>query len=122
MALTSSSLTFDPDRSAAVVWGLRARLQDLVLGPLQPLESGGPWKASRRDETSFFATASKEPIGSAASATKPGHRSLDGTLSGGVLAIVHHSDKRQMALERWLFHPEKRNLRFCNAVFTQSAH
>ena len=68
------------------VLGLRARLQDLVLGPLQPLESGGPWKASRRDETSFFATASKEPIGSAASATKPGHRSLDWAAQAGHVA------------------------------------
>ena len=73
------------------VLGLRARLQDLVLGPLQPLESGGPWKASRRDETSFFATASKEPIDSAAWATKPGYLSLDGTRSsGGAFAIVAH--------------------------------
>ena len=45
------------------------------------LESGGPWKASRRDETSFFATASKKPVDLAAWATKPGQGSLDGTLS-----------------------------------------
>ena len=48
------------------------------------LESGGPWKASRRDETSFFATASKKPVDLAVWATKPGQGSLDGTLSGGV--------------------------------------
>ena len=45
------------------------------------LESGGPWKASRRDETSFFATASKKPVDLAVWATKPGQGSLDGTLS-----------------------------------------
>ena len=46
------------------------------------LESGELLKASRHDEPSFFATASKESIGPAASATKPGHRSLNGTHSG----------------------------------------
>ena len=45
------------------------------------LESGGPWKASRRDETSFFATASKKPVDLAVWGTKPGQGSLDGTLS-----------------------------------------
>ena len=57
-ARTSGSLAIDPDRDAGVVWRHRSLHQDLVLGPAQPLESGGVWKACRRDATSFFATTS----------------------------------------------------------------
>ena len=72
----SRSRYIDPGRPPAADGGLRSQYPDLVLGARQPLDCRQLRQAGRRVSTRSFDTRSKTSIDLAASAIKPGRRSL----------------------------------------------
>ena len=72
----------------ATTGGLLSLVPDLVLGPRKALDSGELQQPVRRGTTSFFGAGSKVPMEWAASAIKPGRRSLHRTSSTGMLGIT----------------------------------
>ena len=79
----SGSLTNYPGHPPAAPGGLGSLVPDLVLGPRKALDIGELQQPGRRGTTSFFGTRSKVYIGWAASAIKPGRRSLNRTSMDG---------------------------------------
>ena len=68
-----------PDHPPAAPGRLLSLVPDLVLGPRKPLDSGELQQPGRRGTTRFFGTRSKVSMDWAASAIKPGRRSLNRT-------------------------------------------
>ena len=68
-----------PGHPPAAPGGLLSLVPDLVLGPRKVLDFGELQQPGRRGTTRFFGTRSKVYIGWAASAIKPGRRSLHRT-------------------------------------------
>jgi len=79
----SGSLTNYPGHPPAAPGGLGSLVPDLVLGPRKPLDIGELQQPGRRDTTRFFGTGSRVPMDWAASAIKPGRRSLNRTSMDG---------------------------------------
>ena len=77
-----------PGHPPAAPGGLVSLVPDLVLRPRKPLDSGELQQPGRRDTTRFFGTGSRVPMDWAASAIKPGRRSLHGTSMDGRRAGV----------------------------------
>ena len=75
----SGSLPNHPGHPPAAPGGLVSLVPDLVLGPRKPLDIGELQQPGRTDTTRFFGTGSRVPMDWAASAIKPGRRSLHGT-------------------------------------------
>ena len=67
--------------------GLGSLVPDLVLGPRKALDIGELQQPGRRGTTRFFGTGSRVPMDWAASAIKPGRRSLHRTSSTAILRI-----------------------------------
>ena len=68
-----------PGHPPAAPGGLGSLVPDLVLGPRKALDIGELQQPGRRGTTRFFGTRSKVLMDWAASAIKPGHRSLNRT-------------------------------------------
>ena len=83
----SGSLPNYPGHPPAAPGGLGSLVPDLVLGPRKPLDIGELQQPGRRGTTRFFGTGSKVYIDSAASAIKPGRRSLHRTSRTAILTI-----------------------------------
>ena len=75
----SGSAANYPGHPPAAPGGLLSLVPDLVLGPRKVLDFGELQQPGRRGTTRFFGTGSKVYIGWAASAIKPGRRSLHRT-------------------------------------------
>ena len=68
-----------PGHPPAAPGGLLSLVPDLVLGPRKVLDFGELQQPGRRGTTRFFGTGSRVPMDWAASAIKPGRRSLHRT-------------------------------------------
>ena len=79
----SGSLPNYPGHPPAAPGGLVSLVPDLVLGPRKPLDIGELQQPGRRGTTRFFGTGSRVPMDWAASAIKPGRRSLNRTSMDG---------------------------------------
>ena len=75
----SGSVTNYPGHPPPAPGGLLSLAPDLVLGPRELLDSGELQQPGRRGTTRFFGTGSRVPMDWAASAIKPGRRSLHRT-------------------------------------------
>ena len=83
LELHSSRKLDQTGRPPAAAGGLGSQVPDLVLGPLQPLDSGELQQSGRRESTRFFGMRSMACIDWAASAITPGPRSLEWTSTDG---------------------------------------
>ena len=79
----SGSVTNYPGHPPAAPGGLGSLVPDLVLGPRKALDIGELQQPGRRGTTRFFGTGSRVPMDWAASAIKPGRRSLHRTSMDG---------------------------------------
>ena len=83
----SGSLPNYPGHPPAAPGGLGSLVPDLVLGPRKALDIGELQQPGRRGTTRFFGTGSRVPMDWAASAIKPGRRSLHRTSRTAILGI-----------------------------------
>ena len=83
----SGSLTNYPGHPPAAPGGLGSLVPDLVLGPRKALDIGELQQPGRRGTTRFFGTGSRVPMDWAASAIKPGRRSLHRTSRTAILGM-----------------------------------
>ena len=79
----SSSLPSYPGHPPAANEGLMSLVPDFILGPRKALDFGELQQPGRRGTTRFFGTRSKVSMDWAASAIKPGRRSLNRTSMDG---------------------------------------
>ena len=79
----SGSLTSYPGHPPAANEGLMSLVPDFILGPRKALDFGELQQPGRRGTTRFFGTRSKVSMDWAASAIKPGRRSLNRTSMDG---------------------------------------
>ena len=68
-----------PGHPPAAYGGLVSLVPDFILGPRKALDFGELQQPGRRGTTRFFGTGSRVPMDWAASAIKPGRRSLHRT-------------------------------------------
>ena len=88
----SSSLPSYPDHPPAANEGLMSLVPDFILGPRKALDFGELQQPGRRGTTRFFGTRSKVSMDWAASAIKPGRRSLNRTSMDGRRALHAQKD------------------------------
>ena len=79
----SGSLPSYPGHPPAANEGLMSLVPDFILGPRKALDFGELQQPGRRGTTRFFGTRSKVSMDWAASAIKPGRRSLNRTSMDG---------------------------------------
>ena len=90
----SSSLPSYPGHPPAANEGLMSLVPDFILGPRKALDFGELQQPGRRGTTRFFGTGSRVLMDWAASAIKPGRRSLNRTSMDGRRARHAQKDPR----------------------------
>ena len=88
----SGSLPSYPGHPPAAKEGLVSLVPDFILGPRKALDFGELQQPGRRGTTRFFGTGSRMPMDWAASAIKPGRRSLNRTSMDGRRALHAQKD------------------------------